>query len=131
MEYHYQGKVCTMKYYRFSRRRKKSLYSMYDFYKNRKKSDYIINTDRSKMLDSGFFENQVWGALYKAWKGYTIAKNKGEDDKLELYAHRVQGLQHDLGLPISSFDDIGMSATSFLWELVQKDNDNREQQVAE
>jgi hypothetical protein len=22
----------------------------------------------------GFFENQVWGALHKAWKGYTIAK---------------------------------------------------------
>ena len=26
---------------------------MYDFYKNRKKSDYIIDTGRSKMLDSG------------------------------------------------------------------------------
>ncbi len=36
---------------------------------------------------------------------------------MELYAHRVQELQHDLGLPISSFDDIGMSATGFLWEL--------------
>ncbi|MFL6369380.1 MAG: hypothetical protein ACJ72F_00940, partial [Nitrososphaeraceae archaeon] len=54
-----QGKLCTMKYYRFSRRRKKSLYSMYYFYKNREKSDCMINTDRSKMLDSGFFENQV------------------------------------------------------------------------
>ncbi len=37
-------------------------------------SDCMINTDRSKMLDSGFFENQVWGALHKAWKGYVIAK---------------------------------------------------------
>ena len=82
------------------------------------------------MLDSGFFENQVWGALHKAWKGYTITKNKGEDDKMELYARRIQELQHDLGLPISSIDDIGMSATGFLWELVQnEDNDNQEQLV--
>ena len=34
------------------------------------------------MLDSIFFENLVWGALHKAWKGYVIAKNKGEDNKI-------------------------------------------------
>ncbi len=28
------------------------------------------------MLDSDF-ENLVWDALRKAWKGYTIAKNEG------------------------------------------------------
>ena len=59
-----------MKYYRFGRRRK-PFYYVYD-----PKSDYMIRTGRSKVLDSGFFENQVWGALHKAWKGYTIAKNK-------------------------------------------------------
>ncbi len=73
----------------------------------------MINTDRSKMLDSGFFENQVWGALHKAWKGYVIAKNKDEYDKMELYARRIQELQHDLGLPISSFDDMGMSSATY------------------
>ena len=36
----------------------------------------MVDTERSKMLDSGFFENQVWGGLHKAWKGYVIAKNK-------------------------------------------------------
>jgi hypothetical protein len=41
----------------------------------------MTNTDRSKMLDSGFFENEIWGALHKAWRGYVIAKNKGEDEK--------------------------------------------------
>ncbi|MFL6392930.1 MAG: hypothetical protein ACJ71E_12900 [Nitrososphaeraceae archaeon] len=41
----------------------------------------MINTDRSKMLDSGFYENLVWVALHKAWKGYVIAKNKDEYDK--------------------------------------------------
>ena len=121
-----QAKLSTMKYHRFSRRRKKSFYSMHWYFKYRKKSDYMINTVRSKMLDSGFFENQVWGALHKAWKGYTIAKKKGEDDKMELYARRVQELQNDLGLPISSFDDIGMSATGFLWELVQKEDNDKQ-----
>jgi hypothetical protein len=87
----------------------------------------MTNTDRSKMLDSGFFENEIWGALHKAWRGYVIAKNKGEDEKMELYAHKVQELQHDLGLPISSFDNIGMSVASFLWELAQKDDDNQVQ----
>jgi hypothetical protein len=80
------------------------------------------------MLDSGFYENQVWGALHKAWKGYVIAKNIGENEKMELYARSVQGLQHDLGLPISSFDNIGMSVTSFLWELAQKEDNNQDQE---
>jgi hypothetical protein len=42
------------------------LFGLPDYYKSQKKSDYVINTDRSKMLDSGFFESQAWGALYKA-----------------------------------------------------------------
>lgn len=55
------------------------------------------------MLDSGYYDNQVWGELHKARKGYTIAKNKDEYNKMELYARRVQELQHDLGLEISHF----------------------------
>ncbi|MFL6469250.1 MAG: hypothetical protein ACJ71H_00200 [Nitrososphaeraceae archaeon] len=90
----------------------------------------MINTDRSKMLDSGFFENQVWGALHKAWKGYVIAKNKDEYEKMERYARIIQESQYDLGLPISSFDNIGMSATSFLWQIAQEDNNNQEEQEA-
>ena len=43
-----------------------------------------------------------------------IVKNKDEDDKIELYARRIQECQHDLGLEITSFDNIGMSAASFL-----------------
>jgi hypothetical protein len=119
-----------MKYYRFNRRRKDYTF---DYYKSRristKKQNHMVNTGKSKLLDSFYFENQVWGALHKAWKGYVIAKNKGEDEKMELYAQRVQELQHDLGLSISSFDNIGKSATSFLWELAWKDADNQEQEV--
>ena len=55
------------------------------------------------MLDSGFFENQVWGALHKAWKGYVIAKNKDEHDKMERYADIIQECQDDLGLQVVHF----------------------------
>jgi hypothetical protein len=53
-----QAKLSTIKYYPF-KRRKKSLTGLYDYLKSRKKSDYMINTYRSKMLDSFYFENQV------------------------------------------------------------------------
>ena len=113
------------------------MFAHYTYFKSQKKTQYMINTDRSKMLDSGFYENVVWGALHKAWKGYVIAKNKGEDDKMKLYARRIQELQHDLGLPISSFPNIGMSDTDFLSELAQKkddynhSNENNQEQLAE
>ena len=100
---------------------------MYYFYKNREKSDCMINTDRSKMLDSGFFENKVWGALHNAWKGYVIAKNNDEYDKMERYARIIQESQYDLGLEVSSFDNIGMPASSFLWQIGQKDENKKYQ----
>jgi hypothetical protein len=52
-----QAKLFTMKYYRFGRRRKPFFY-IYDP-KSKKKSDYIIRTDRSKILDSGFFSLRI------------------------------------------------------------------------
>ncbi|MFL6326046.1 MAG: hypothetical protein ACJ71I_00995 [Nitrososphaeraceae archaeon] len=79
------------------------------------------------MLDSSFFENQVWSALHKAWKGYVIAKNKDEYDKMERYARIIQESQYDLGLEVSSFDNIGMPASSFLWQIVQKDENKKYQ----
>ena len=90
-------------------------------------------TGRSKVLDSGYFDNLVCGALIKAWKGYKIAKNKDEYEKMIRYARISQESQHDLGLEVDSFDNIGMSAASFLWEVVQQkeDNNNQEQHVAE
>jgi hypothetical protein len=102
-----QTELSTMKYYRFSRRRKKSLYSMYDFYKNRKKIRLYNRQGRSKM------KTRYGGALHKAWKGYVIAKNKDEFDKMLHYADIIQECQDDLGLEVSSFHDIGKSALAF------------------
>src|ERR1051325_6824527 len=111
-----------MKYYRISKPNKKLTFSLYYWLKNREKSEYIINTGRSKKLKSGYYENQVWGALEQSWKGYKIAKNKGEDDKMETYVRRIQERQHDLELEVSSFDNLDMSATSFLWETIQNED---------
>ena len=91
----------------------------------------MVNTGRSKLLDSFFFENQIWGSLHKAWKGYVIAKNKDEYEKMVHYARVIQENQYDLGLEVSSFDNIGMSDRSFLWEMAQKDSENQEQEVGE
>ncbi|MFL6462775.1 MAG: hypothetical protein ACJ71J_17825, partial [Nitrososphaeraceae archaeon] len=78
------SQLCTMKYYHFKRQEIPDWSLQY--LKSKKKSDYMINIYGSKMLDSSFFENLVLDALHKAWKGYVIAKNKGEDDKMVHYA---------------------------------------------
>ena len=92
------------------------------------------------MLDSGFYENQVWGAVLKAWKGYVIAKNKDEYDKMLHYADIIQECQYELGLEISSFPDIGKSASDFYSlraaQIAEKNKSNSEhnhnqEQVAE
>jgi hypothetical protein len=118
-----------MKYYRFNRRGRYDIFALHTYLKSQKKTEYLVNTDRSKKLESFFLENQVWGALHKAWKGYVIAKNKDEYDKMELYARRIQELQHDLGLEVSSFPNIGISPAGFFWQLAQEENDSQEQQV--
>src|SRR5215217_461745 len=119
-----------MKYYRFSRRRKNYLFGLSDYYKSQKKSDYMINTGRSRVLESGYYDNQVWGALRKAWKGYTIAKNKGEDDKMENYARIIQECQHDLGRRVTSFPELGRSTLAFYSlraaQMVQENRSNNE-----
>jgi hypothetical protein len=54
-----------MKYYRFSRRRINYLYGLDDFFKARKisakKQGYMVNTNRSKLLDSFYLESGLGG----------------------------------------------------------------------
>ena len=74
-----------MKYYRFNRSGRYDIFGR-NYFKSQKKTLYMIKTDRTKKLESFFLDNKAWGALHKCWKGYTIAKNKGEDEKMQLYA---------------------------------------------
>jgi hypothetical protein len=70
----------------------------------------MIGTNRSRLLDSCYFENQTWGALHKSWKGYIIAKNKHEFERQYYYTEVIQKLQKELGLPNSSFPDLGLTS---------------------
>jgi hypothetical protein len=55
-----QAKLSAMKYHKFNRRGRNDIFALYTYYKSRKKQDYMVNTKRSKLLESFFFENQVW-----------------------------------------------------------------------
>jgi hypothetical protein len=55
------------------------------------------------MLPSGYYENQAWGALHKAWVGYNIAISKWEFENQIKYAKIIRKLQRDLGLELSDF----------------------------
>ncbi|MFZ0896849.1 MAG: hypothetical protein WAZ77_20305 [Candidatus Nitrosopolaris sp.] len=66
-------------------------------YRNKKsRDDKIRRTSQSTVLKSGYTVNQTWKGLRKAWLGYTIAKNKEEDDRMVYYAK-------ELGLPPANF----------------------------
>ncbi len=65
------------------------------WYRNNKKNRYSL-TSRYKILKSGYTELQTRYALSKAWIGYKIAKNKGEDERLKYYASGIQELQREL-----------------------------------
>jgi hypothetical protein len=68
------------------------------FYNGRrsfKKLMYMLDSNRTRLLDSGYFESQTWGALHKAWKGYVIAKNKYEFELMEYYASVIQNAFDD------------------------------------
>jgi hypothetical protein len=95
------------------------MFALHTYLKSKKKQTYVVNTYRSKMLESGFFENQVWGALHKAWKGYVIAKNKDEYEKMERYARIIQECQYDLRLTVSSFHEIGKALAFYSLRAVQ------------
>jgi hypothetical protein len=64
----------------------------------------------------------------KLGKGMSLPKIKMNMTKWKS-TYGVQELQHDLGVPSSSFDNIGMSATSFLWEIIQEDNNIQEKEL--
>jgi hypothetical protein len=67
------------------------------------KNYYKVGSKYGRLLPSGFYDTQSWGALNKAWLGYIIAKNKGEHEKQIHYAYVIQKLQRELDLEVSSF----------------------------
>jgi hypothetical protein len=100
-----------MKYYKFNRDR--SLDPLQKYRKSCKKLGYLAKRDNLRMLDSFNFENQTWGALHKAWKGYVIAKNKDEHNRMKYYAIVIQKLERELRIKVSSFPELKLMALNF------------------
>lgn len=61
-----------------------------------------------RLLPSGYFEGQTWGALNKCWLGFVIAKEKLEWDKIEIYAKRIKKLERELGIEVTDFSEWGI-----------------------
>ena len=61
------------------------------------------------ILPSLYYTNQTYGALNKSWLGFTIAKVKNEDDKIEMYARRIQKLEKQLGRAVTDFSNWGLN----------------------
>jgi hypothetical protein len=73
-------------------------------YRTKKNSDDKFHrTSQSTVLKSGYTINQTWKGIRKAWLGYTIAKNKGEDDRMVYAAEVIQKLRKELDLPPAIF----------------------------
>ena len=96
----------------------------YRYRNNKNSDDNFHRTSQSTVLKSGYTVNQTWKDLRKAWLGYTIAKNKGEDDRLVYYATVIQKLRKELDLPPAIFPhlDIDKDITK-----EKKEKSNRKQ----
>ena len=82
-----------------------------------------IHNDRQvKVLTQVIMTIRYGAHCIKLGKDIQLPKIKMNTTKWNS-ARRVLELQHDLGLEISSFPNIGISDTNFLWELAQKDSD--------
>lgn len=58
-----------MRFHKFNRNR--SLDPMQKYCISQRKASYLADRGKLRVLDSFHTENQTWGALHKAWKGYT------------------------------------------------------------
>jgi len=50
----------------------------------------------------------TYRGLKKAWIGFRIAKQAGDNDKMKYYAEGIQKFEKILNRPVSSFSDILM-----------------------
>ncbi len=61
--------------------------------------------------------------MSKAWLGYTIAKNEGEDDRMVYYAAVIQKLRKELGLPPANLSHLDID------EAIQNEQSNRKKNL--
>jgi len=79
-------------------------------YRNKKNSGgkFHNHSTQFSILKSGYTVDQTWKGLKEACLEYTIAKNKGGDDRMIYYAELIQKLPKELGLPQANFSNLDM-----------------------
>jgi hypothetical protein len=81
-----------------------------------------------KVLHNSTFKSRrnipEWGALYKAWVAFTIAKNQYDYEKMRKYATVIRKFQRRLNIEISDFPDIGISGFEEDFENKVEDDDS-------
>lgn len=89
---------------------------MYKRNYNQRLLEYKARTGRlrGKMLDSGYYSDQVWGGLIKAWLAYTISFKHDDWEKRKYYAAVIQKLQKDLRLKQYEFEEMQELAAEYL-----------------
>lgn len=95
-----------MKFYKFNRKKYADLWKKYRI--SQAKTNYLNSRGKSRILDSLYPDNVSWGALHKAWKGLIVGKKLCQTERARYYARVIQKLQHELGLPVSSFPDLNI-----------------------
>ena len=66
-----------------------------------------------------------WGALHRAWVGYSIAKSQEDYEKIRKYAIVIRKFQKRLNIAISDFLDIGIYGFEEDFENKDEDDDSK------
>lgn len=83
---------------------------------NQRLLEYKVRTGRlkGKMLDSGYYSDQVWGGLKKGWLAYIISCKKDDYEKRKYYAAVINKLEKDLEIKQYDFEEMQEVAAEFL-----------------
>ena len=66
-----------------------------------------------QICPSGYTRSQGWNALFRAWNGFIIKKQEGDNEGMYYYAIGIQKLEKDLGLSIYPFQDLKLAAVEY------------------
>src|SRR6266566_4905988 len=111
---------------RYRRARKRNIGNelFYKRYYNQKKLEYKARRGmlRGKLLDSGFYEDQTWGALGKAWLGYIISFKYDFPEIRGIVADYLEEYQDDpdvQSMSIEEIEEIMSKSDSEFWRSVR------------
>jgi hypothetical protein len=66
-----------------------------------------------------------WGALHRAWVGYTIAKSQDDEENMKKYAIVIRKFERRLNIAINDFPEIGIYGLDEDFENKEEDDDSK------